>query len=71
MAYVGACKAAQGIWDIMLFTQLVSNIRFELLKKLRSLHKSQIVPYGQSSGYDQQLLKNVNYGRVICLNNYI
>lgn len=46
MACVGAHEAAQGIWDNVLFIRLMTNVEFELLEKLRGLHKPQIEPHG-------------------------
>ncbi len=71
VACVSACKLAQGIWDNVLFTWLMTNVKFELLKKLRDFHKPQIEPHGRGGGCDWRLLKNVNYGRVICLNDHV
>lgn len=42
---VGACKAAQGIRDDVFFAWLVADVKLELLKKLRYLHKFQIEPH--------------------------
>lgn len=69
--YVGACKSAQGIWDNMLFAQLMSNIKFELLQKLRGPYKPQIELYCQGCGCDQELLRDVDYWQVIRLDDHV
>lgn len=55
----------------MFFAWLVANVEFELLKKLRGLHKLQMRSYYWSGRCDWQLLKDVNYYWLICLNNNV
>lgn len=71
MLCVRACKAAQGIWDDVFLIWLVSDIKLELLDKLKCSHKSQIESHYWGGRYNQELLKYIRYCGVICLNDYV
>ena len=68
---VGACKLAQSIWDDIFFACLVSNIQFELMQELRGPHKPQIEPHCWGGGCDWRLLENIDFCRVIRLNDNV